>query len=62
MACELCGGVNGCRPTRYKLTAHGLLTRDDWAEIYQFMRYVYLPFIHRIVARARMRSRNREGG
>lgn len=59
--CPVCGGSveQGCHPTVRRL-GEGLdgeaLTADDWREVYLFIKYVYLPFIHRIVARARARK------
>lgn len=58
--CDLCYGEDGCRPMNSHVAQlPGLtpLSKEDWAEIYWFMRYVYLPFMHRIVARARRRGR-----
>lgn len=53
--CELCAGRDGCRP-KHTLLKSEPLNADDWAEVYHFMKYSYLPFIHAIVARARKRA------
>jgi hypothetical protein len=33
------------------------LTKEDWREVFWFMKCIYLPFMHRIVARARARAK-----
>lgn len=53
--CNFCGEPNGCRPTPGYVT-DAPLTKEDWAELYHFMRYVSLPFVHRILTRAYARQ------
>ncbi len=58
MACFVCGSSSeeGCHPVA---SARGFLrgefNEQDWRDIYFFMRFVYLPFMHLIAARARRR-------
>lgn len=58
--CPICGGsmMTGCHPTHRPVTAPPPVpfTPEDWREIYNFMRFVYLPFMHRIAARALARQ------
>jgi hypothetical protein len=56
--CNYCGETDGCRFTKGRIT-DAPLSRDDWNEIYLFMRYSYLPFIHAIIARAYRRNDGR---
>jgi hypothetical protein len=59
--CPICGGgPEGCTFTYHKLIDDRNLTVDDWRDIYQFMRLVYLPFMHRIAQRAYARARGEE--
>lgn len=59
--CPLCGGpvMYGCHPMnrRMDVPPHPPLIKEDWREIMWFMKFVYLPFIHRVVARAIERER-----
>lgn len=56
-ACPYCQGEDGCdfvgssRP-------HDMdsLTVADWGELYGFLRQVYLPFVHKLLARAEARG------
>lgn len=50
--CPVCKGVDGCRPTGLYLGIIKTLSKKDWAEIHHFYKYVFLPFIHRIVYRS----------
>lgn len=66
--CDICGGDNlqGCHSTGRRIddvtiAKFGPLSVDDWREVYDFMRFIYLPFIHRIVSRARSRQRRITG-
>jgi len=56
--CELCHGKDGCRirPGRY-LGDCEELTVEDWDMVYQFMRHIWLPFIHSVILRARKRQK-----
>jgi hypothetical protein len=55
--CPVCGESDGCSPTK-GLVADSPLTKEDWRKIYEFMKYIYYPFIHRIIANARARKKN----
>ena len=56
--CKLCGynEYDGCGPVGSLLAHESNLTADDWRKIYEFMRYVWLPFLHSTVLRARARA------
>jgi hypothetical protein len=58
MKCDYCYGDDGCHPVPQSPDVHArnLFTVDDWREVYQFMRYIYLPFMHRIAQRAEDRA------
>lgn len=54
MKCEVCKSDDGCIPANLSTHITGnLFTKEDWAEIYKFEKYVRLPFYHRIVAKRR---------
>ena len=53
--CEYCGEKIGCKSTGGRLSHVQELTADDWRLIYDFIRFVQLPFIHTIIMRARAR-------
>ena len=53
--CEFCG-YEPCKPERGKLGKINELSPDDWQLVHDFVRYVQLPFIHRIIIRARKRE------
>lgn len=55
--CEVCGSNNGCRPTQMQMALNENLRAEDWRDIFWFMRYVYLPFMHSVVARAKARAK-----
>jgi hypothetical protein len=55
--CPVCGGVDGCEPTGGYLGDVSALTADDWRRVYEFMRYVQIPFIHAIIANAILRAK-----
>lgn len=56
MTCPVCGGdqTTGCHFTK-TLLSDDPLSADDWREVWMFIRFVQLPFLHRITARARAR-------
>lgn len=56
MTCPICGGdqTTGCRFTK-TLLSDDPLSADDWREVWMFIRFVQLPFLHLITARARAR-------
>jgi hypothetical protein len=58
--CPYCGGTDGCYPSNWPVRQIKELNAEDWREIYHFMRYVYMPFVHRIIARAILRGREEE--
>lgn len=53
--CEFCRTIDGCKPIPTHLNLQPL-NKEDWRDVYIFMRYVYLPFMHGIVMRARRRA------
>ncbi len=53
--CEICGATP-CKPLGGKLAHEPDLTADDWQRVYDFIRYVHLPFVHSIIAEARQRT------
>ena len=57
--CVLCGH-DPCVPLRKAIAddpeLREAMTADDWQDIYNFIRYVQLPFIHAICVRALERS------
>ena len=53
--CEFCGSTDGCKPTDGLITVYPL-TKDDWQDLYQFMKYSYLPFVHSIIIRAQKQA------
>jgi hypothetical protein len=55
--CPVCGCREGCEPTGGYLS-DAPLSADDWRRVYEFMRYVQMPFIHSIIANAVERKRN----
>lgn len=55
--CPYCGGVDGCHPTGGITGQHNELSARDWEKIYWFVKYVQLPFLHRIILAARNRNR-----
>lgn len=56
--CEYCGEKDGCKPTGGLLGHHDELSVDDWRRIYEFMKYVQLPFIHSVIVAARKRKKH----
>ncbi len=54
--CPWCKEINGCKPTGGKMGDATFLTVKDWEKIYNFMRYVQLPFMHKILADAFFRA------
>ncbi len=59
--CNLCKRDIGCRLLGVRLGTEESLQAEDWELVYNFMRFVQLPFIHGIVLRARERQEQREG-
>lgn len=57
MTCPICGGdqTTGCRFTK-TLLSDDPLSADDWREVWMFIRFVQLPFLHRVSARAMARE------
>ena len=53
--CEFCG-YEPCKTRRGKLGDLKELSPDDWWLVHDFVRYVQLPFIHRLIVRARKRE------
>ena len=58
--CPVCGCDDGCEPTGGYLGDVSALTADDWRRVYEFMRYVQMPFIHSVIATAILRKRKKE--
>lgn len=56
--CKYCGEEIGCKPTGGMLNSVDALTVDDWAKIYEFEKFVVLPYIHTIILRAEERAGN----
>lgn len=54
LPCPYCGGMGGC-----EFVGGGLgdesLTTEDWCQIHAFLRTTYLPFVHEVIAAARVR-------
>jgi hypothetical protein len=59
--CSICGSFDGCKPIGGVLGNSKHLTANDWRLIYEFMKYVQLPFLHGIEARAIERARYANG-
>lgn len=53
--CSICGKSNGCNFTDGKLVNEPFIA-DDWKKIYDFIRFIYLPFIHAVMGKARERN------
>jgi len=49
--CPICKSTNGCEPMPGYLR-DAPLSADDWRKIYEFMRYVELPFLHNLIYHA----------
>lgn len=53
--CKYCGAKDGCTYLglyMVELDRQGYdMRKGDWQDIYWFMKYVYLPFMHRIAQR-----------
>lgn len=60
--CDYCGAVDGCIPVGGKFADCPDLTADDWRKVYNFTKYVYLPFIHGIIMNARRRAKKQGKG
>jgi len=54
--CPICGGRGRCRFTRGRLAEVRELRVDDWREVHEFTVRVFMPFVHRIIARAKARA------
>ena len=54
--CEYCGEKIGCTWTGGRMSDVKELTADDWRLIYDFVRFVQLPFFHALVMRAKDRK------
>lgn len=58
--CELCKSKDGCEPIPgARITDHHL-TKEDWSDLYKYMRYSYLPFVHAVILRAKRRQEKQE--
>ena len=60
MKCKVCGEEigTGCKPMMMELCQsryYSWLTEEEWKSIYEFMKKVYLPFMHSIFANAEER-------
>lgn len=56
--CPWCRGIYGCKPQLVPIQVIGdRLTTEDWRDLYHFMKFVYLPFVHKIVNRAYRREK-----
>lgn len=55
-ACPYCGSVDGCKPVGGLLAQINELSADDWRKVYEFIKYVQLPFIHQVIYEARSRD------
>lgn len=53
--CELCGKTP-CRPLRQQMASMPELSKDDWRIIFDFLRFVQLPFLHTVIIAARKRE------
>ncbi len=53
--CSICGSSDGCNFTDGRIINEPFIA-DDWSEIYNFMRFKYLPFVHAVVGKARERK------
>lgn len=61
MTCPVCKSDNGCKGKGYELYLSrykNWLNADDWRRIYEFMKHVYYPFIHSILAEAERRQKD----
>lgn len=54
--CPVCGSTDGCKPSG-GLLQDAPLSVDDWRRVYEFCKYVELPFLHQIMAQAVERKR-----
>jgi hypothetical protein len=55
--CEVCKSEDGCKPIGGKMGDCQELTVAEWRMIYEFEKYVVLPFMHSCIARARKRAK-----
>lgn len=54
--CPVCGSTDGCVPAGGYLR-DAPLSVDEWRRVYEFMKYIELPFLHSITANAIERKR-----
>jgi len=54
--CPVCGGRGRCTFTRGRLAEVRELTVHDWREVHDFTVRVFMPFVHGIIARAKVRA------
>lgn len=59
MKCQYCGSKDGCTPTHGVLGKVDELDINDWGAVYNFIKYVELPFIHGLVLLAKERKLSR---
>ena len=55
--CKHCGQSDGCKPVGGRLNDIQYLSADDWAKVHWFLKYIQLPFIHRLVVEAEERAK-----
>ena len=53
--CSICGSSDGCNFTDGRIVNEPFIA-DDWSKIYNHMRFVYLPFVHAVMGKARERK------
>ena len=54
--CDYCGEKIGCKWTGGKLNHEPNLTADDWKLIFDFIKLIQLPFLHKVIMRANARK------
>jgi hypothetical protein len=54
--CDYCGETDGCKFTSGLMSQVDTLNVDDWRRIYGFVKYVQLPFLHRIILQSQERK------
>lgn len=59
--CPVCKSEDGCKFLDIPIVAsryRDSLTADDWKEIHHFLKYIWMPFLHRILARSKQRIKD----
>jgi len=59
--CPVCGSKNGCEPMPGTLR-YAPLSVDDWRKVYEFVKYVQLPFLHNLTYHAIERQKKQTKG